>query len=188
MTSYLPPPPPQALVEHAAITDSRAQCTHADWTYLGAAAGSLALATTLDITAFEPSSSFAMRATGPAVVGLAWGWLVSAAFWARPLCHEGYLGSSEGAGVEAALPELTWLGPVLAVVTAPIAVAIAEGPPPEAWPFSERWQRLSGAAAAGLLGSFAHELWIPRPLRGLRALEGARLAVDATGVGIALRF
>jgi hypothetical protein len=188
MSSFLPLPPPSDFAEPPSIVEARAQCSHADWAYLGAASGSFAATTALDLTAFKPSGSFAMRATGPALMGLTWGWLVSGAMWARPLCDDGLRLPAAPEGSERALPELRWIGPILAFAMAPIVVGIAEGAAPESWPFSERWQRLSGAAVGGLLGSFAYELWTPRPLRGIRTLDQASMSVGASSASLTIRF
>ncbi len=186
MSSYLPPPPPLLVVEPPAIVEARDQCAHADWAYVGAASGAFALTTAVDVLYLKPAESFALRAAGPALVGASVGWLVSAAVWARPLCDDGLRMPPAPEGSERDVPEFAWIGPILGLVLAPTAVAIVEGRVPNEWPFSERWQRLTGAALAGVAGTFAHTLWAPAPLRGIRTLDRASLQV--TGSGVALTF
>ncbi len=188
MSSYLPPSPPARLADPPAIVSAREQCSHADWAYIGAATGSFVASTAADVIYFKSSSTFTLRATGPALMGASWGWLLSAAIWARPLCGDALQLPPAPEGSQRDLPEFRWLGPLLALVTAPIMVGVAEGRVPPEWPFRERWLRLSGAAVAGLLGSFTYELWTPEPLRGLRALDAASLSVTATGISFTAAF
>lgn len=188
MTPYLPPSPPTRLAEPPAIVEAREQCAHADWSYVAAATGAFALTTALDVAYLKPSESFALRATGPVLVGASVGWLVSAAVWARPLCDDGLRLPPAPEGSERNVPEFAWIGPILGLVLAPTLVAVVEGRVPTEWPFSERWQRLTGAAIAGVAGTFAHELWQPAPLRGIRTLDRASLQVTGSGVAFTVSF
>ena len=188
MSSYLPPPPPNLVLEPPAIVEAREQCSHPDWAYLGAAFGTFAAATTADVVYFKYADGFTARATGPALMGLSWGWLMSGAVWARPLCDDGLRLPPAPEGSQRDLPEFRWLGPLLSLITAPIIVGIAEGRVPPEWPFRERWIRFTGAAIGGLAGSFTYELWNPAPLRGIRTLDSASLSVTASGASVTLRF
>jgi hypothetical protein len=188
MSAYLPPPPPTLVIEAPAIAEARDQCSHADWAYIGSALGTFAAATTADVVYFKYADAYAARATGPALMGLSWGWLMSAAVWARPLCDDGLRLPPAPEGSQRDLPEFRWLGPLLGLMTAPIIVAIAEGRVPPEWPFQERWIRLTGASLAGLAGSFSYELWNPAPLRGIRTLDKASLSFTGTSATFTLRF
>jgi hypothetical protein len=188
MSSYLPPPPPSPLLEPPAIVEAREQCMGADWGYIGAATGAFALTTAVDLAYLKPSESFALRATGPALIGASVGWLLSAAAYARPLCDDGLRLPPAPEGAERDVPEIAWLAPLLGLILAPTAVAVAEGRVPPEWPFSERWQRLTGAAIAGVAGTYMHELWQPRPLRGIRTLDRASLELTGAGASFTLSF
>lgn len=188
MSVFLPPQPPSTYVEAPAIVEARSQCASADWAYVGTATGAFAGSIALDLAVLKGSESFALRATGPALIGASWGWLLSAAAWARPLCDDGVLLAPAPEGSERLLPEVRWLGPMLSLITAPIVVGVVEGRVPPEWPFSERWQRLTGAALAGVAGFYVHELWQPAPLRGIRTLDRASLSITGTGVAFTMSF
>jgi hypothetical protein len=206
------PPGASAPYEYAATDwrphDARevelcARAEHTDWLYMGLSLAAFSGAAYVDANRIKfvgydpddgrpPVSNFgpAVRLTGPALVGLTWGFFVGGGYLAQPKCSQDWVASAPREGdVHSSVPLALALG-LLSGATAPMLEFFFVGPIPQQWPIYERTLRLATAAATGFGGAILPYLLPPKTWRAAKALERVRAGVDGTGglVSYAVRF
>jgi hypothetical protein len=125
--------------------------------------------------------SEALRFTGPALIGIAWGATLGGTWLALPKCSPHWVDTPPREGdVRAAWPLAISIA-LLAGATAPIVNGIAVGDLPQAWTTEERVWHLVVAGLAGFGGALLPYVLPPRTWVAARELEHIRLGLDAHG-------
>ena len=159
-----------------------ASASHPDWLYLGGLLVADAAAVWFDSTdTVKVSGSLALRMTGPALLGLAWGATVGGAWLALPKCSPGWVDAPPREGnVREAWPLALSLA-ILAGATAPIVNGIAVGDLPQSWTTLERQMHLVAAGVAAFGSALLPYLLPPRTWSAAREIDRIRFAADGRG-------
>jgi hypothetical protein len=182
------------------------RASHTDWLYIGAMGAGVVASVVADFSFFKKipighsadqpytatAGDSALRTIGPGLVGLFWGGLVGGTYLAMPQCSSTWVQAPPPEGeVRASWPMAVTLA-ALAGATAPLVVAIEEGPIRPEWPVSERWTRHLVPVATGFFGALVPYVLPPRTWAAKRELERIRFHGDVTtgslGLGYVVTF
>jgi hypothetical protein len=133
------------------------------------------------------SGDTALRMTGPALLGLAWGATVGGAWLALPKCSAEWVDAPPREGNVRETWPLALSLAVLASVTAPIVNGIAVGDLPQAWTTFERQMHLVAAGVAAFGGALLPYVVPPRTWSAAREIDHIRFGADGRG-GAFLRY
>lgn len=171
-----------------------AHASHPDWAYLaglvGLDAGMIWFGSWDRI---KYTDSVALRMSGPAAIGLAWGATIGGAWLALPKCSPHWVGESPREGDVRATWPLALSLALLAGATAPLinGIAIGSYDLPLEWTDFERDMHVVVAGVAGFAGALLPYLIPPRTWSGAREIERIRFGADGRGamfLGYSRRF
>jgi hypothetical protein len=148
-----------------------------DWIYL---AGIVAI----DVGAFwlgssnhvKLADSLAVRLSGPAMIGFAWGATIGGAWLALPKCSPTWVDQAPREGDVRSVWPLALSIALLAGATAPIVNGIAIGNLPQSWSTPERQGHLVTAGVIGFGSALLPYLLPPATYSAARELERIRVA------------
>ncbi len=152
-----------------------------DWVYLAGLlavdVGAIWLGSSNDV---KLSDSLAVRMSGPAMIGVAWGATLGGGWLALPKCSPTWVEQAPREGDVRATWPLALSIALLAGATAPIVNAIAIGNLPDFWTTPEREMHVVTAAVFGFGGALLPYLLPPGTYSAARELERIRVAPVAT--------